>query len=322
MKKSLSILLCAILILSLAACGQTAPPATPEPTPVPQGPEIKEAMGVTVPAFAINVAGVVVTNESMADYPVYEIQANSVNSTGTESTTAYVGYALSDVFAAAGVTEYRTISAVADDGYAVDVAAEVAALPSTLVAITKDGEQFKSAPWFAPCSSGTTGDYLKGMVAIALDGAEADMNVGGGDEPVEGGLPEIADRTDKVQFAPYSFLVNGVEVTNDTLAGLSIYKIDVTVVNSKGASSESTYTGYKLADVLAACGVEGYEKVSAVTNDGYVNELSPENAGSEYTLVAIERDKETGEDGTIWLAPCLETESKAYAKLVVEITAE
>ena len=34
------------------------------------------------------------------------------------------------------------------------------------------------------------------------------------------------------------------------------------------------------------------------------------------------KDKATGEDGTIWVAPCGETSSKLFAKLVVEITAE
>jgi len=143
-----------------------------------------------------------------------------------------------------------------------------------------------------------------------------------GEAPAEGELPEIADRTDKVEFAAYSFKVNGQEVTNETLAGLSIYKIEVTTVNSKGASSTSGYTGYKLADVLAACGVENATTVKAVANDGYESTLSAENITSDYTLVAIEKDKELGEDGTIWVAPCAETTSSAYAKLVVEIVAE
>ena len=320
MKKYVSLILALMLLFSLAACGNQG-----GSDPEPAGPEMKEAVGVTIPAFSLNVNGTVLTDKELADYAVYEIKATSVNSSGTESTVTYVGFSIKDVFAAAGVGEFTTLAAIADDGYTVEVSAELANQPSTLVAITRDGEQFKSAPWFAPCSSGTTGDYLKGMVAISLDGKELDLS-SGGDEPApvepSGELPEIQDKTDKVEFADYSFKVNGADVTNATLEGLSIYKITVTVVNSKGSASEATYTGYKLADVLAACGVEGATKVSAVANDGYAAELAAEWINSDYTLVAIEKDKETGEDGTIWVAPCESTTSGDYAKLVVEITAE
>ena len=314
MKKYVSLILALMLVFSLAACGSESKP---------EGPEMKEAVGVTIPAFSLNVNGTVLTDADLADYPVYEVQATSVNSSGTESTCTYVGFSIKDVFEAAGVGEFSTLAAIADDGYTVEVDAELANQPSTLVAITRDGEQFKSAPWFAPCSSGTTGDYLKGMVAISLDGKEIDVS--GGDEPSlepSGELPEIQDKTDKVQFGDFSFKVNGADVTNATLEGLSIYKITVTVVNSKGSASEATYTGYKLADVLTACGITGATKVSAIANDGYAAELAADYINSDYTLVAIEKDKETGEDGTIWVAPCESTVSGDYAKLVVEITAE
>ena len=111
-------------------------------------------------------------------------------------------------------------------------------------------------------------------------------------------------------------------VTNETLAGLRIYKVSVNVVNKNGNASEATYTGYKLIDVLEALGITDYSTVKVIANDGYESELTAEQATSEYTLIAIEKDKETGEDGTIWVAPCLETSSSSYCKLVVEITAE
>ena len=94
------------------------------------------------------------------------------------------------------------------------------------------------------------------------------------------------------------------------------------MVNKNGNASEATYTGYKLIDVLAAVGITEYTTVKAIANDGYESELTAEQATSEYTLIAIEKDKELGEDGTIWVAPCLETSSSEYCKLVVEIVAE
>ena len=89
-----------------------------------------------------------------------------------------------------------------------------------------------------------------------------------------------------------------------------------------GALSESTYTGYKLSDVLKACGISSAATVTVIANDGYESDLGAELIESEYTLVAIEKDKEVGEDGTIWVAPCSETASKSFCKLVVEIAAK
>lgn len=332
MKKVISLFLALIMVLALAACGGDNGPAasgSPENSPsaqTPSTPEIKEVTA-DVPAFSIQVNGVEITDGTLAGCALYEIRTATVNSVGTESAVTYTGFALSDVLEAAGVTGYTSVTAAADDGYAVEVSAEVAGAPTTLVAIAKDGAPFSEYPWFAPCSSGTTGDYLKNMVAITLDGAEVQLPGEGGESGEDGegggdGLPEILDRTGKVEFGDYSFLVNGVEVTNATLEGLHIYKIDAVTTNSKGETSTSTYTGYRLSDVLAACGVTGYTAVKAVANDGYETELTLDSAGSEYTLLAIEKDKETGEDGTVWVAPCLEGSSKAYCKLVVEIVAE
>jgi len=343
MKKILSVLLVLALVLSLAACG-SAPAETPttvatEPTeaateatnPAPVAEEVK---GVTVPAFAIMINGVKVDNVMMAAYPTYTVTANSVNSSGTASTTTYIGFALTDVLAAAGLTEnYIWLEATADDGYAIEVSGEIVTAPTTLLAISKNGEQFKTAPWFAPCSSQTTGDYLKNMVSILVNTTEgkpegidntlveeADPTEAPADEPAE--APELSDKTDKVTFADFSFKVNGQEVTNATLEGQRIYKVSVNVVNKNGNASEASYTGYKLIDVLAALGITDYTTVKVIANDGYESELTAEQAASEYTLIAIEKDKETGEDGTIWVAPCMETSSSAYCKLVVEIIAE
>ena len=338
MKKILSMILALVLVMSLAACGgapaettapkadETTTPAETRPTPVAE-----EVKGVTIPAFAIMINGVKVDNNMMASYPTYSVVTNTVNSSGTASTTTYVGFAMTDVFKAAGLTEnYIWLEATADDGYAINVSGEIVTAPTTLLAVTKNGEQFKTAPWFAPCGSGTTGDYLKNMVSILVnttdskpEGIDNTMKeetpdtTEANDAPA--GAPELSDKTDKVTFDAFSFKVNGKEVTNATLEGLHIYKVSVNVTNKKGETSEVSYTGYKLIDVLAACGVTEYTTVKVVANDGYETELTAEQATSEYTIVAIEKDKELGEDGTIWIAPCLETSSSAYCKLVVEI---
>ena len=343
MKKILAMLLAVLMVLCLVACGEAEAPAAETAAPAeaaaeapaeeaaaPAAPVAEEVRGVTIPAFTVLVNGVEVNQDMMAAYPMYSVQSFSINSSGTESTTTFIGFKMKDVCEAAGLTDaYVWVEASASDGYAVELADGIVLEDTTLLAMTRNGEPFSASPWFAPCSSQTTGDYLKGCASILVNTVAEKPEIvveapAAEEAPAElpEGLPEISDKTDKVEFAPYSFKVNGAEVTNDTLAGLSIYKITVTTVNSKGTASESTYTGYKLSDVLAACGVTGAAKVSAVANDGYAAELDAALIESDYTLVAIEKDKETGEDGTIWLAPCSETSSGSYCKLVVELVAE
>ena len=134
---------------------------------------------------------------------------------------------------------------IRDSGYTVEVTGEEAALDTTLIAISQDGSQFSKAPWFAPCSNKTTGNYLKGCVALTVDAdvtTTPDPGQGGASGGETAGKPEILDRTDKVEFAVYSFKVNGKEVTNDTLKDLKIYKITASVTNSKGNTAEEAYT--------------------------------------------------------------------------------
>ncbi len=324
MKKTLSLVLALMLILSLAACGGGAKPSAAA------GPTAEEVKGVTIPNFSITVNGVTVDQAAMASYPIYSVQATSTNSAGTESTKTYVGFAMSDVVKAAGLSgSYIWLQATADDGYAVTIKDDAVLAPTTLLAMTEDGKPFTASPWLAPCASKTTGDFLKGCVSILVNTTEGAPEVSAAPAAsasaapaAAGGLPEIQDKTGKVEFAAYSFLVNGTAVTNDKLKDLHIYKITVSVTDKSGAASESTYAGYKLADVLTACGVASPASVTVKANDGYETELTKEQISSEYTLVAIEKDKTTGEGGTIWVAPCTETESKSYCKLVTEITAK
>jgi hypothetical protein len=319
MKKTLSLVLALTLILSLAACGGGA--AKPSAA---AGAVAEEVKGITITDFSVTVNGVTIDQTAMADYPIYSVQASSTNSAGTESTKTYVGFAMSDVIKAAGLTgSYIWLEATADDGYAVTIKDDAVLAPTTLLALTEDGKPFASSPWLAPCASQTSGDYLKGCVSILVNTTEGapEVSTAPASESAEpapaGGLPEIQDKTGKVEFADFYFIVNGKGIINSKLKDLSIYKITVSVEDKSGTLSESTYTGYKLADVLKACGIESPTSVEVVASDGYVTDLASELITSEYTLVAIEKDKAVGEDGTIWIAPCSETSSKSYIKLAV-----
>lgn len=331
MKKIFAVLLAVMLLVSFAACGVDAPANDPAAAGEEGGVVATEVRGVTIPKFSVAINGITVTNEDLADYPIYSCECTSVNSKGNSATAVYQGFALSDVCAAAGLTEeYVWVSAEAADGYTVEWEQDVMA-NTTLLAITKDGEQFKEGPWFAPCTTETSGDILSGCVNIYVNTTAGMPDVSGNEGGEEGeaaeggetaGLPEIKDSTANVTFSDYSFKVNGAEVTNATLEGLSIYKIKVNTTNSKGEASENTYCGYKLADVLEACGVAEAQSVKAIASDGYESELSAGQIMSDWTLVAIEKDKEVGENGAIWLAPCESEFGNTYARDVVEIIAE
>lgn len=330
-KKLLSLLLALCFVFAFAACGKSGTDTkVDEDTGVVNGAEAEEVKGVTVPEFSITVNGVTVDNNALAAYPIYSVKATSTNSAGTESTVTFVGFALSDVAKAAGLNDqYIWAEATADDGYTVTITGSDLMANTTLIAITRDGSQFKGSPWFAPCTSATTGDYLKGCVSLLLNTTEGKPDISGGDGGDNSGAlvptgptPEKLDRTDKVTFSDFSFKVNDTDVTNATLEGVSIYKITVVTENKNGELSESTYTGYVLSDVLQAAGIDSYTSVKAVANDGYESELTADQASSEYTLVAIEKDKETGEGGTVWVAPCSESASKSYCKNVTQIVVE
>lgn len=326
MKRVLAILLALAMIFSFAACGEKKEEA---PKEEPKA-SVEVVKGVTIPSFKIKVCGVKITNEDMAAYDLYKYTADTVNSSGTAKSNVYIGFKMSDVIAECGITgTFGKATVTATDGYEVTYEGDLMA-DNCFVAISKDGAQGKNGPWFAPCASGTTGDYLQDLSKIEIEGATAPADkLGGKDEsekkaegPTELSPVDISDKTDKITFKDYKFKVNGKEVTNKDLEGLHIFKAKVTYAKSSGTIVEASYSGYVLKDVLEKLGVKDAKKVTVVANDGYTSELAAEEISSANTLVAIELDKAQSEDGTIWVAPCDSQSSKSYAKGVVEIKAE
>ena len=307
---------------------ETVTEVKPEDDEKDEGVKLEEIKGVTIPAFELFVNGVAVNQDMMAAYPVYSVTTHSINSTGTESNAVYIGFSFLDVLDAAGLNEkYIWLQAVADDGYAVTITEEKVMEETNLIAMTKDGSPYAVNPWFAPCSDEVSGQFLKNVVSILVNTVDSapDMkhqtasSSGAGDANE---LPEIQDRTEKVEFAPFCFKINGKDVTNETLEGLRIYKIAPMVTNNKGETEERNYTGYNLKAVLTAVGVGDSANVKAIANDGFESVLTAEMIESEYTLIAIEFNKEVGEDGTVWIAPCAQTTAGSYVKLVVDIITE
>jgi len=157
MKKLLLLIISIILIAGLAACGNSG------------GPAAAKVDGVEIPPFSFMVEDQEITDAVMAAYPVYSVETTSTNTYGTTTTRVYIGYAVSDVLEAAGITEtFSTLVTLADDGYTVSVSRDVAMKPTTLIAISEDGKVFKKGPWFAPCVSDVSPDYLRDLALITL----------------------------------------------------------------------------------------------------------------------------------------------------------
>lgn len=332
MKKVLAIVLAMALVFSFCACGNQQSGQEQGGQKQESGLEVKEVKGVTIPEFKVKVCGAKVTNEDMAAYPIYQVTANTVNSSGTAHSNVYVGFKFTDVMEAAQVTgDLGKATIICTDGYQIEFEGDVKA-EGVLLAISKDGTQFKEGPWFAPCTSGTTGDYAQDLSKVEIAGGSSPLASGGSkdegkkDEGQSGEIawpqdPVAEDKTDKITFADFSFKINGKEVKNADLAGLKIFRITTTTKNSKDVVSQNKYSGYVLKDVLDKLGIKG-SKVTVVADDGYKSELTAGMIANELTIIAIEKDKETGENGTVWVAPCAESAGNVYGKNVVELIVE
>lgn len=184
MKRLLLFLMAVCVLLAALACSPaTAETAAQEPGVAEQAVEEKqdpyagapepvaeEVTGVSVPAFSVEVNGVAVTDQEMGAYPLYAVKATATNTYGTTATKEYVGFAVSDVLAAAGVAGgYTQVEAVADDGYNLVMDAETAAQDTTLLAISEDGKAFKVGPWLAPCSSRIMPEYVQRVAGITAE---------------------------------------------------------------------------------------------------------------------------------------------------------
>ncbi|MCL2492249.1 MAG: hypothetical protein FWE87_05860 [Coriobacteriia bacterium] len=183
MKRSLLIILAVLLALALTACTEqqsvSDAPVTEVATEEQEindaqasapDPVTEEIDGIEIPAFSITVQDIVITDQEMTNYPVYRVETTSTNTYGTTTTRVYVGYSASDILGAAGVSsDFTTMVTLADDGYQVKVNHKVALEPTTLVAISEDEVHFQTGPWFAPCSSNMSPDYLRDLVSITLE---------------------------------------------------------------------------------------------------------------------------------------------------------
>lgn len=151
--------------------------------------------------------------------------------------------------------------------------------------------------------------------------------------PAEGeaALPEINTPQAEITFNDFTIKVNDTEVTYADLKDCQIYKVKLDNLLTKDGTPATdketgeplviSYTGYKVADILAVAGVEG-STVYAVASDGFESEPYDLSVNPDYLIIAVEKDKEQAADGTVYFAPCFEQMNGKYVKAVNELVVE
>lgn len=121
---------------------------------------------VTVPDFEVMVNGVKVTDEMMASYDVYEIVVETVDNYDNVDNTTYHGYRALDIIKAAGFTgSPKKMTIIPSDGADPFEVANPKASDNLFSferkKSTDDAFSSKKGPFFAPCSSKNSPDYIK-----------------------------------------------------------------------------------------------------------------------------------------------------------------
>ncbi|MCQ2486751.1 MAG: hypothetical protein MJ129_02335 [Clostridia bacterium] len=160
-------------------------------------------------------------------------------------------------------------------------------------------------------------------------------------QPEAEALPELRTPPMQITFNDFGFTVNDRFITYGEIAWLQVYKVELTdyllgkdgvskaTDKETGAPLSVAYTGYKLVDILNACGITDAKKVTVITSDGYDNfgNFMGENGEVEkatydltknpdYYIVGVEKDKQQSPDGTLYFAPVMEAKNSQYASMV------
>lgn len=177
-------------------------------------------------------------------------------SRGEDTVESWSGVALSEIFAQAGAGTPASITAVAADGYAIEVSADE--LQDGIVALKQNGEWIpKSDPEHGPIRLVTPNTPANRWV-FQLAEIQVNDTMSAGD-----GIP--ADAAFKITGA----VETEIGWTEDQLRSMDT--IEAQSTNKAGETS--TYTGVSINDLLGKAGVEGASTLTFVADDGYTAEV-------------------------------------------------
>lgn len=177
-------------------------------------------------------------------------------SRGEDSVESWSGVTLTEIFEQAGAGTPAGITAVAADGYAVEISADE--LQDGIVALKQNGEWIqKSDPEHGPIRVVTpktpANRWIFQLVEIQVNDT---MSAGGG-------IPEGAAL--KITGA----VETEIGWTEDQM--LAMETIEAESTNKAGETK--TYTGVAVNDLLGKAGVEGTSTVTFVADDGYTADV-------------------------------------------------
>jgi len=91
-----------------------------------------------------------------------------------------------------------------------------------------------------------------------------------------------------IDIPDFRISINDIEVTHETVAGLTAYSITTTTINRMGNTNEVNYIGFAFRDVLEAAGfTEEYVWLEATATDGYFIRLTGDVIYESTTLLTI-----------------------------------
>jgi len=251
-----------------------------------------DAKGPATQAFSVLVNGVEVTNDMMAAYPIRSAEAVSTNTYGATSAIKYTGYSVADTLKAAGLNDkYIWLRCVATDGYSVTLSGDIVMSENTLLALTRDGEPYPFAPWFAPCDSQASPNYVRAVDYILVNtsegppdidapgGGRAGVGRAGGQTTPQPGTPGTATGNADTRADDARVLVitgdGAREETSWTLGQLKAMtdgyrEYTYSTTNNWPTFSFSTARGVSLPYLLKRAGMlDGARSVKLIAYDGY-----------------------------------------------------
>jgi DMSO/TMAO reductase YedYZ molybdopterin-dependent catalytic subunit len=177
-------------------------------------------------------------------------------SRGEDTVESWAGVPLTEIFAQAGAGTVAGITAIAADGYAIEVSADE--LQDAIVALKQNGEWIpKADPEHGPIRLVTPNTPANRWV-FQLSEIQVNDTLSGG-----GGIP--ADAAFKITGA----VQTEIGWTEETIRAMDTIEAEST----NKAGETSTYTGVSINDLLDKAGVEGASTLTFVADDGFTADV-------------------------------------------------
>jgi len=166
--QKISFVLALMLSLVLVFSGCSAQKAEESSTPAPA-----DTAKSDVPTCKLEVINgsstVTLTEKELSAIESVTLKATQTKKDGTSVEYEYVGLPLAKVLEAAGVSEFKSVTATADDAYASEYTPEMVKAEGSIVAYMRDGEVLgDSGPLMTMLRDETSSTWCKKLVKLSV----------------------------------------------------------------------------------------------------------------------------------------------------------